>query len=191
MRASRHSYTEDNRGVATEVVFQRGEKTRRSRKRFTALLAHLLMDRVRHAPPDEILTVARQTLHDLKTKDLQIYVTNPQVEQLLMKLGDAAQVDRSPAHDGLYVVQANVSASKAPQYVRTILHDTVTLNANGGATHVLQMRLVYDQLGPVYGYDTYHDYVRVYVPPESKYLWGDGFDTGVPLFGAYLGNCPV
>jgi len=49
------------------------------------------------------------------------------------------------------------------------------------------MRLVYDQLGPVYGYDTYHDYVRVYIPTTSKYLWGDGFDTGVPLCGAYLG----
>ena len=185
-----HYYQQDNSGLAKQVIFQPGDKTTSSRKRFTALLAHLLMDRVRHAPPDEILTVARQTLHDLKTKDLQIYVTNPQVEQLLVKFGDAAQVDRSPFHDGLYVVQANVSASKASQYVRTILHDTVTLNSAGGATHVLQIRLVYDQLGPVYGYDTYHDYVRVYVPPASKYLWGDGFDTGVPLCGAYLGNCP-
>jgi len=185
-----HYYQQDNSGLAKQVIFQPGDKTTSSRKRFTALLAHLLMDRVRHAPPDEILTIARQTLHDLKTKDLQIYVTNPQVEQLLVKFGDAAQVDRSPFHDGLYVVQANVSASKASQYVRTILHDTVTLNSTGGATHVLQMRLVYDQLGPVYGYDTYHDYVRVYVPPASKYLWGDGFDTGVPLCGAYLGNCP-
>ena len=185
-----HYYQQDNSGLAKQVIFQPGDKTTSSRKRFTALLAHLLMDRVRHAPPDEILTVARQTLHDLKTKDLQIYVTNPQVEQLLVKFGDAAQVDRSPFHDSLYVVQANVSASKASQYVRTILHDTVTLNSTGGATHVLQIRLIYDQLGPVYGYDTYHDYVRVYVPPASKYLWGDGFDTGVPLCGAYLGNCP-
>ena len=185
-----HYYQQDNTGLAKQVIFQPGDKTTSSRKRFTALLAHLLMDRVRHAPPDEILSVARQELHDLKTKDLQIYVTNPQVEQLLVKFGDAAQVDRSPFHDGLYVVQANVSASKASQYVRTILHDTVTLDSSGGATHLLQMRLVYDQLGPVYGYDTYHDYIRVYVPPASKYLWGDGFDTGVPLCGAYLGDCP-
>jgi len=184
-----HYYQQDSTGLAKQVIYQPGDKATSSRKRFTALLAQLLMDRVRHAPPDEILTIASQVLQDLKTKDLQIYVTNPQVEQLLMKLGDAAQVDRSPAHDGLYVVQANLSASKASQYVRTILHDTVTLNANGGATHVLQMRLVYDQLGPVYGYDTYHDYVRVYVPPTSKYLWGDGFDTGIPLCGAYLGRC--
>src|SRR6266496_3399114 len=97
----------------------------------------------------------------------------------------SAQIDRSTTHDGLYVVQANISASKASQYVRTIMHDTVTLNADGGATHLMQLRLVYNQLGPVYGYDTYHDYVRVYVPPTSKYLWGDGFDTGIPLCGAF------
>src|SRR5438874_8838171 len=159
------------------------------RKRCTRLLARVLMDDVRHAPPDEVIAIAREMLHDLKTKDSQMYFTNPQVESLLIQYGDAAQLDRSTTHDGLYVVQANLSASKASQYVKTIMHDTVTLNANGGATHVLQMRLVYDQLGPVYGYDTYHDYVRVYVPPTSKYLWGDGFDTGIPLCGAYLGRC--
>jgi Protein of unknown function (DUF4012) len=185
-----HYYQQDSTGLAKQVVYQPGDNSTSSRKRFTALLAHLLMDKVRHAPPDEIISIARQLLHDLKTKDLQIYVTNPQIEQLLAQFGDAAQIDRSRTHDGLYVVQANLSASKASQYVRTILHDTVTLNTGGGATHVLQIRLVYSQLGPVYGYDTYRDYIRVYVPPTSKYLWGDGFDTGKPLCGAYLGNCP-
>jgi hypothetical protein len=148
------------------------------------------MDHVRHAPPDEIIAIARQMLHDLKTKDLQIYVTNPQIEGLLTQYGDAAQIDRSNTHDGLYVVQANVSASKASQYVRTIMHDTVILDTKGGAQHVLQLRFVYNQLGPVYGYDTYHDYVRVYVPETSKYLWGDGFDTNTPLCGANYGACP-
>src|SRR5207247_2708101 len=150
MQERLHYSQQDNSGLAKQVIFHPGDKTRSSRKRVTALLAHLLMDRVRHAPPDEILTVARQTLHDLKTKDLQIYVTNPQVEQLLVKFGDAAQVDRSPFHDGLYVVQANVSASKASQYVRTILHDTVTLKRDGGAKHVMQMRLAYDKHVTVY-----------------------------------------
>ncbi len=69
------------------------------------------------------------------------------------------------------------------------MHDTVTLNADGGATHLMQLRLVYNQVGPVYGYDTYHDHVRVYVPPTSKYLWGDGFDTGIPLCGAFYPAC--
>ncbi len=185
-----HYYQQDSTGLAKQVVYQPGDTTTSSRKRFTSLLAHLLMDRVRHAPPDEIIAIARQMLHDLKTKDLQIYVTNPQIEGLLVQYGEAALIDRSNTHDGLYVVQANVSASKASQFVRTIMHDTVTLDAKGGAKHVLQLRFVYNQLGPVYGYDTYHDYVRVYVPATSKYLWGDGFDTGTPLCGATYVACP-
>jgi Protein of unknown function (DUF4012) len=184
-----HYYQQDNAGIAKQAVYQPGDTSTSDRKRFTGYLAHLIMDQVRHAPPDELLAIGQEILHDLKTKDLQMYFTDPQAESLLMQYNDAAQLDRSTAHDGLYVVQANVSASKASQYVKTIMHDTVTLDAAGGATHLLQLRLVYNQIGPVYGYDTYRDYVRVYIPPNSRLLWGSGFDTGVPLCGGQYAQC--
>ena len=190
LEARLHYYQQDNAGIAKQGAEQPGDTATSLRKRFTTLLAHLLLDKVRKAPPDELIAIGREMLQDLKTRDLQVYFSNPQVEALLMQYGDASQLDRSTTHDGLYVVQANVSASKASQYVKTILHDTVTLNAQGGATHVLQMRLVYNQLGPVYGYDTYRDYVRIYVPPTSKFLWGNGFDTGTPLCGGPYATCP-
>src|SRR5215469_91357 len=178
-----HYYQLNNSGIANQITQSPGDKSTSDRKRFTGLLAQLLLNKIRQAPSSEILTISRVMLHDLKTRDLQVYFSNPQVESLLMKYDYASQLDRSTTRDGLVVVQANVSASKASQYVQTIMHDTVTLDANGGATHVLQLRLVYNQIGPVYGYDTYRDYVRIYVPPGSKFLWGDGFDTGVPLCG--------
>ncbi len=184
-----HYYQQDNAGIYKQIVIQPGDSTTSDRKRFTGLLAHLLLDKIRHAPPDEILAVAQDLLHDLKTRDVQVYFTNPQVEALLTKYDYAAEINRSTTQDGLYVVHANLSASKASQYVKTIMHDTVTLDAKGGATHVLQLRLVYNQIGPVYGYDTYHDYVRIYVPPNSKFLWGDGFDTGIPLCGGLYQQC--
>ena len=184
-----HYYQQDNAGIYKQIVIQPGVTTTSDRKRFTGLLAHLLLDKVRHAPPDEILAIAQDMLHDLKSRDLQVYFTNPQVEAILAKYDYAAQLDRSTTHDGLYVVQANLSASKASQYVKTIMHDTVSLDAKGGATHVLQLRLVYNQIGQVYGYDSYHDYVRIYVPPNSQFLWGDGFDTGIPLCGGRYQQC--
>ena len=184
-----HYYQQDNAGIYKQIVIQPGVTTTSDRKRFTGLLAHLLLDKVRHAPPDEILAIAQDLLHDLKSRDLQVYFTNPQVEALLAKYNYTAQIDRSTTHDGLYVVQANLSASKASQYVKTIMHDTVSLDAKGGATHVLQLRLVYNQIGQVYGYDSYHDYVRIYVPPNSQFLWGDGFDTGIPLCGGRYQQC--
>lgn len=186
-----HFYEQDNAGIAKQVALQPGDTSTSVRKRFTSQLASDLLAKVRAAPPGALLAIAREMLHDLKTKDLQVYFTNPQIEALLEQYGDAAQMDTSTNHDGLYVVQQNLSASKASQYVKTIMKDTVTLDASGGATHVLQLRLVYNQLGPVYGYDTYYDYVRVYVPPSARLLYGDGFDTGTPLCGGPYPACPA
>lgn len=185
-----HYYQQDSSAIAKQIALQPGDTTTSARKRFTSQLAQDLLDQVRNAPLSELLAIGQEMLRDLKTKDLQVYFTNPQVEGLLEHYGDAAQINRSTAQDGLYVVQQNLSASKASQYVKTILHDTVTLDSNGGATHVLQMRLAYNQIGPVYGYDTYSDYVRVYVPPDARLLYGDGFATGKPLCGGVYSDCP-
>src|SRR5260370_7605191 len=103
---------------------------------------------MRPAACSEILAMACVMLHDLKTRDLQVYFSNPQVEDLLMKYNYASQVDRSTTHDGLFVVQANLSASKASQYVQTIMHDTVTLNPNGRPTHFLHLPPVYNPFVP-------------------------------------------
>lgn len=186
-----HYYQLDNAGIRRIEIIEHVEDPATARKLFTSEVARTVMERIRHAPLNELLAIGMQLLQDLKTKDLQVYVTNQQIEDLLRHYGYSAEIDRSTAHDGLFVVQTNVSASKASQYIRTILQDQVTLDAQGGATHVLQMRLIYSQLGPVYGLDTYRDYVRIYVPPSAKLLWGDGFDSGQPLCGGPLPNCPA
>lgn len=185
-----HYYQLDNVAIRKEELIEHVEDPVLARKLFTANLARLLMDHVRHAPPSELIAIGHTMLHALHTKDLQVYVNNPQIEALLVKYHAAAQMDRSNKRDSLYVVQANISASKASQYVRTVMHDVVTLDANGGATHVMQLRLIYNQIGPVYGLDTYRDYVRIYVPKSSTLLWGDGFDSGIPLCGGPYASCP-
>ncbi|QBD81460.1 DUF4012 domain-containing protein [Ktedonosporobacter rubrisoli] len=184
-----HYYQLDNAAIRKIELIEHVEDPAQARKLFTSEVAHQLMDRVRHASPEELMAIGLQLLQDLKTRDLQIYLTNTQLEDFLVRYGYAGQIDRSPTHDGLYIVQANVSASKASQYVRTTIHDTVSLDPSGGATHLLQLRLAYTQIGPVYGLDTYRDYVRVYVPPSAKFLWGNGFDTGEPLCGGPLAAC--
>nr|MBA2395644.1 DUF4012 domain-containing protein [Ktedonobacteraceae bacterium] len=186
-----HYYQLDNAGIRRiEIIEHVTANNPNIRKLFTSQVASVLMDRLRHVTPAELLSLGVQVLHDLKTKDLQIYMTNPQIESLLEEYNDAAAIDRSNTHDGLLIVQTNVSASKASQYVQTIVHDTVKLDAQGGATHTLQMQLIYNQLGPVYGLDTYRDYIRFYVPESAKLLSGNGFDTGVALCGGPLAACP-
>ncbi|HTI15759.1 MAG TPA: DUF4012 domain-containing protein [Dictyobacter sp.] len=198
LEAKLHYYQLDHAGISKEKQIEHinvsgvnGDNL--ARKLFTRRLSNALMDHIRQAPPDELISLGRQMLYDLKTKDLQIYVNNPTIEQLIGKYGSTGAIDTSTSHDGLYVTQVNLSVSKASTYVRTYLHDTVSLDSNGGATHVLQMTLDYTQLGDVYGYDTYRDYVRIYVPPNSKYLWGNGFSRwfeGETLCGGSYQACP-
>jgi hypothetical protein len=186
-----HYYQLDNRGIRKEEIVEQVQQPDQARKLFTARLSRTFMDHIRQAPPQELLAISKQLLTDLKTRDLQIYVSNPQIEGLLMQHGYAGQIDRSTTHDGFYIVQMNLSASKASQYVQTNVSDTVSLDSTGGALHNLQVRLVYDQRGPVYGLDTYRDYIRIYVPPTAQYRSGDGFDTGHALCGGVLGACPT
>jgi hypothetical protein len=191
LEAKLHYYQLDNKGIRKEELVEKVYNPDQARKLFTARLAKELMQNARQAPPQEILALGKQVLTDLKSRDLQVYATNPQVEGLLQQYGFAGEMDRSTKHDGLYVVQMNLSASKASQYVQSIMNDTVTLDSSGGALHQFNMRLAYNQRGPVYGLDTYRDYMRFYVPTNAQFRSGDGFDTGTALCGGVLGACPA
>ena len=186
-----HYYQLDNAGIRKEEIVEHVEDPQQARKLFTQKLSKLLLSAVQHAPTDKLLSLANEMFYAMKTKDMQAYFSNDQLEQLIAKYGSTAQMDRSPDHDGLFVVQSNLSVSKAAQYVQTSIQDTVSLDAAGGATHVMRMRLAYTQIGQVYGLDTYRDYVRVYVPTNSQFLWGDGFSQfGHPYCGGAFGACP-
>ncbi len=171
-----HYYQLDNTGIRREEIVEHVDDPQVARKLFTQRVTTTLISTVTHLPLNKFLPMANEMLHSMKSKDLQVYVTNPQIESLIGKYGSTASLDRSANHDGLFIVQSNLSASKASQYVTTAIQDMITLDAQGGATHHLQMTLDYQQKGDVYGFDTYRDYVRVYVPVNSQLLAGNGFD---------------
>ncbi len=155
-----------------------GTNNAATRKTFTNLLGKLLLDKVRHLQVKQLLMVMQNATRDIQSRDLEIYFTNPLAEAWLVQHGYSGAMDTFTKQDGFMVVQANISISKASQYVHTTEHDYITLDAQGGATHTLTITLDYNQTGPVYGYDTYADYIRVYAPPNAQFLGGDGFDTG-------------
>jgi hypothetical protein len=179
-----HYYQLNNTGIRREEIVEHVNDNQIARKLFTQRVTAALINTVTHLPLDKMFSLANELLHSMKSKDLQIYVTNSQLESLIGKYGSTASLDRSPTHDGFFIVQSNLSASKASQYVTTTIQDTITLNNHGGATHYLQLTLDYKQKGDVYGLDTYRDYVRIYVPVNSQLLTGNGFDQfGKPYCG--------
>jgi hypothetical protein len=125
--------------------------------------------------------IAQNAVKDIQSRDLEIYFTNPQAEAWLVGHNYSGAMSTFSNADGFMVVQANISISKASQYVQTTEQDNIVLDAQGGATHNLTITLNYQQRGPVYGYDTYADYIRVYAPTNAQFLGGTGFDTGRAL----------
>ncbi|HEX4208681.1 MAG TPA: DUF4012 domain-containing protein [Ktedonobacteraceae bacterium] len=175
LEAKLHYYQLDNAGIRKEKIIEHQPDPELARKLFTQRVTQQLMLTGMHLPVSKLLPLANQMLQATKTKDLQIYFDNKQLEGLIGKYGSEVTMDRSNAYDGVFVVQSNDSGSKASQYVTTAIQDTVTVDAQGNATHNMLMTLNYQQKGSVFGQDTYRDYVRVYVPQNSTLVSGNGF----------------
>lgn len=175
LEAKLHYYQLDNNGIYREQTIEHIKDAELARKAFTSRVTQVLMSDVMHLPIAKLVPMGAQMLQAMKTKDLQVYVDNSQLESLIAKYGSMVSIDTSTSHDGLYVVQENLSGSKASQYVTTSFKDNVTLDQQGNATHALTMVLNYQKKGDVYGANTYRDYVRVYVPPNSTLVSGNGF----------------
>ncbi|HKV85953.1 MAG TPA: DUF4012 domain-containing protein, partial [Ktedonobacterales bacterium] len=181
LEAKLHYYQQDPAGIAKEQALSPDDTTTSVRKRFTSLVGRLLEQRVRALPLSQLKPLARQILLDMQSKDIQVYVNNPKIENLLTEHHAAGALDTSAGVDSMYLVQANVSVAKSSEYVNVVEHDDITLDAQGGATHNLTVTMKYDPMGNVYGYSTYSDYVRLYVPAGATLLSADGFDSGQSL----------
>ncbi|MGB8348444.1 MAG: DUF4012 domain-containing protein [Ktedonobacteraceae bacterium] len=175
-----HYYQQNPIAISQEKQIS-GNYSHSGRKAFTGELGQLVLERVRHLSPSKLIGVFKQALKDIQSRDLEIYFNDPSAENWLVQHGYSGSMNTFSHVDGFNVTQANISISKASQYVHTTLEDDVTLDASGGATHNLTITLNYQQTGPVYGYDTYADYIRVYAPANATLLGGDGFDTGHAL----------
>ena len=178
-----HYYQQDFGAIRLQRQIT-GTNNAATRKAFTSLLGHLLLDKVRHEPVKVLVKIMQNAVKDIQSRDLEIYFTNPLAEGWMVQHGYSGAMDTFSKQDGFMVVQSNISISKASQYVHTTEQDNISFDAQGGAYHNLTITLDYKQTGPVYGYDTYADYIRVYAPANAQLQGGDGFDSGHCLTAA-------
>jgi hypothetical protein len=181
LEAKIHYYEEDPAGIAKQQRLFPNDHTHSLRKRFTQAVTQLLEDKVRHLPTSQIVDVGKQLLSDLQSKDLQVYLANTDLEQMLTQMHATGAIDTTPGIDGYMLVQTNVSVAKSTPYVDLTQHDDITLDDHGGATHHLTLTLHNAPTGPIFGLSTYRDYVRIYAPPQAQLQRADGFDTEVQM----------
>lgn len=173
------------------------------RKAFTHLLSSAMLDKLKTLHGDKLKAVV-QAAHDaLKSKDLQVYFSDPRAELMLRQLGLAA--DLSTSGDGFMVVDANDGGNKANTYVTEQQTDVVTLLPDGGALHHLQTVVTYDKgLRTVYPgttrQDDYSDFQRTYLPGNATILGMAGYNpnmftpfgcdgSGINGYGTIISDC--
>jgi HPt (histidine-containing phosphotransfer) domain-containing protein len=135
------------------------------RKRFTALLAEHLFDRIRQLAPSHAAAFLQLILNSLAPKDLQLYFNDARAEALLHNAHLDASIQTSPGDD-LLIVDANIAASKTNSYITSTLTDQVSVDTAGNAIHHTTLLYAWTTTGN-YVAPLYRDYVRVYVPPTS------------------------
>src|SRR5258708_6964388 len=146
------------------------------RKRFTALLAEHFLVRVRQVSSSALPKFLQLMISSLRSKDVQVYLNPSTAENLLQSFHLDSSI-QSPGGDGLFVVDANVSPSKANSLITNRLNDQVAIDEEGNAIHHTTIRYAWLSKGPPYPTAIYRDYVRVYVPSGSVLQMQNGWQS--------------
>jgi len=144
-----------------------GSKHGSTSSTFTELLAQDFLTRVHQLPSSVSLKLLQLVGSSLRTKDLQIYFNASPAENLL-QLNHVDAAIQTSLGDNFLVVDANIAADNANQFITSTLDDRVTIDGSGNATHHATIRYAWLKNGDVYGSPLYRDYVRIYVPPGSS-----------------------
>jgi hypothetical protein len=121
-------------------------------KRFASIVAKTLLDKLKTINKGDLLGFVGMLLHDLQTRDLQVYFADPNSatyqpftagENFLDKYQASDRVYQG-AGDSLMVNQANYAGDKMNLYMQMKLVDNVQLTSNGTAIHDLQFDYTYN-----------------------------------------------
>jgi Protein of unknown function (DUF4012) len=144
------------------------------RKRFTELLAEHFLARVRQLPSSDLPELLQLMANGVRSKDIQLYFNSGTAEDLLHHFQLDAAI-QSPIGDSLIVVDANISANKANNFIINTLDDQVTIDGEGNVIHHATIHYAWTIAGQNYGSAIYRDYVHIYAPPGSILMMQNGW----------------
>lgn len=146
------------------------------RKVFDAVLGSALLHTLGTLPPGRQSALFKVIISSLQSKDLQVYINDPQVEALLASFHVDSAVRAPSSGDSLFVVDANIGATYVNGDVRERAQDTITLDTRGTATHDLTLTYEYPIVPHIWsdiypaagGSFRYRDVARVIVPQQAQ-----------------------
>ncbi len=133
---------------------------------YDELFANAIFDTLAHATNSQLRQIGTALLHDLTTKDVQLFSIYERVETQLQSLGADGSLN-APYDDSLAVVDTNMGRNFTSAGVTERISDRITLDQAHMATHALTVTYNYPSpatLGSSSG--VYDDLVQVLVPAQ-------------------------
>ncbi len=121
----------------------------------------------------EILKVFEDSVLD---KDIQMYFTDPYLEENIKKFGWAGEL-KDVSKDYLSVVNTNIGGGKTDEFIKQIINHDVNILSNGKIVDTLKIERNYiSQENNIFATAKNKNYIRIYVPMGSKIIEASGFE---------------
>jgi Protein of unknown function (DUF4012) len=154
-------------------------------KVFTSAVVQAFMAKIKTNLPAYIGGLGKLFFDSLRTKDIEVFVNDPNAEQALIDLGIGATVQAPTTGDSVFPVDANIGGNKDNSFLQYKMADTITIDQAGAATHTMTWQYNWpndpNTLNESFaaGNVTYHSYSRIFVPPSATLV----SQTGLQGFG--------
>ena len=145
-------------------------------KVFTSAVVQAFMAKLKTNMAADFGQLGKLFIDSLRTKDIEVFVSEPKTEQTLIDLGMAASVQAPATGDSVFEVETNIGGNKDNYFLQYQMSDQITIDQSGTATHHLSWKYTWpnDQNTKAEAFAAgnidYHSYSRVFVPPSATLI---------------------
>jgi hypothetical protein len=143
--------------------------------------APLLMDRLMNANEKQLQQIGQDLLQRLVSKDVMLYLTDSQLENVLHTAGFSGEIWEAGANDDyLYVVESNLGGNKSSESLTREFAHQATISGNGAVTDSLKLTYQHNGTGE-FPDGTNKNYIRVYLPAGTRVTKLVGYDKDTQI----------
>jgi len=149
----------------------------RQQKQIISDLAQDFIKNIENIKTDQALPLLLSLYESLEEKDVQLYFTDSKVQKQIEDFGWAGKIiDTGNEKDYLMVVNTNIQGQKSDAYIEQNISHESLIKPDGTILDTVTITRTHTGTKGEYLYgQTNIDYIRVYVPQDSKLISASGF----------------
>ncbi|MBP9710266.1 DUF4012 domain-containing protein [Patescibacteria group bacterium] len=153
------------------------DRTENKPKKIIGDLMPKLLSRLKAGSREDWLKLAELGLTALETKDVQVWMTRAEEEQLVERYDWNGRL-KPTLGDALAIVEANIAGQKTDTSIQERVDHEVEIAEDGTITDTVTLTRVHARVkGELFKGANNVSYVRVYVPTGSRLLEATGFEA--------------